>query len=55
MAAFELCLPEMVMGVNKARANDLATAVDKLSARWSGNALADLGDLIGLDQDISIP
>lgn len=39
MAAFKLCLPEMVMGVNKARAN----------------ALADLGDLIGLDQDISIP
>lgn len=43
----------MVMGVNKARASDLATVVNKLSTSSSGNALANLGDAIGLDQTVA--
>lgn len=42
------------MRVNKAGADNLALAVDKLSASGCGEALANLGDAIGLDQDVCL-
>lgn len=54
MAPFELGLPQMMMRVDEARANDLAAAVYKLSASGCDKALANLGNTIGLDQDICL-
>lgn len=54
MAPLELRLPQVMVRVDKARADDLATTVDKLSASRCDEALADLGDAIGLDQDVCV-
>lgn len=42
------------MRVNKAGADNLALTVDKLSASGFGQALANLGNTIGLDQDVCL-
>lgn len=54
VTSFELSLPQVVVSVNEARADDLAIAVDELSARGCVETFADFGNAIGLDQDVGL-
>lgn len=54
MTPLELRLPQVMVRVDKARADDLAAAVDELGAGRRDETLADLGDAVGLDQDVCV-
>lgn len=54
MTSFELGLPQVMVRVNEAWADDLAIAIDELSASGCVEALADFGNTIGLNQDVGL-
>ena len=50
MPALELCLPNMVMRVDKSWRDDLCGAVNYLSrGRWGVNVWSDASNLVSLD------
>lgn len=54
MTSLELCLPQVMMRVDETGADDFAAAVDKLSASGCDKALANFGNTVGLDEDVSL-
>lgn len=55
MASSQLSLPQVMMRVDEARADDLAAAIDKLSASGCAEALTNFGNAVRLDQNIGLP
>lgn len=54
-SSFQLRLPDMVVGVNKARRRDLAGTVDCLGATTDSDGGGNLLDDVSFNQDIGIP
>lgn len=52
MAAFELCLPAMMVSVNEARADDSVAAVHYLDISRGYNIISKLRNLAALNQNV---
>lgn len=53
-SSFQLCLPDVVVGVDEARRHNLAYAVDFLGARTNSDGGGDLLDDVSFNQDVRI-
>ena len=52
MTAFEQGLPNVMMGINKARAQDLVCAIDNFSAKRGLDSIFNPGDDVSLDEEV---
>ena len=54
-STLQLCLPDVVVGVDEARGNDLACTIDYLGTRMGSNGGSDFLDDVPFNEDICVP